>query len=58
MFLFLGKGEYRLSNLMIKILFVEYVVIMITCLFEKNVPKALYWGSAGVMQIAILMGFK
>ena len=46
------------SNVMICVFFVEYILVMIVALIERNVPKALYWGSAGIMQIAILMGFK
>ncbi len=47
-----------MSNLLIKLLLVEYIVIMGVCVYEKNFPKALYWLSASGLQLAILWGFK
>jgi hypothetical protein len=43
------------STLLIKILLVEYVVIMGVCLFEKNYPKAIYWAGASILNYSILL---
>lgn len=47
-----------MSNWLIRLLLVEYVVIMGVCVYERNFPKALYWLSASSLQLAILWGFK
>ncbi len=46
------------SNWLIRLLLVEYGVILVVCLWEKNLPRALYWLGASILQISILWGFK
>ncbi len=46
------------STFLMQCLLVAYVVIMITCLFEKNWPRALYWFAAATITISVLWGFK
>lgn len=47
-----------LSSKLITLLLVEYIIIFIVCLFERNYYRALYWLSAAGLQTAILLGFK
>jgi len=47
-----------LSNLLIKLLLVEYLVIAVVCIFEGNWPRVTYWISASGLQIAILWGMR
>ncbi len=46
------------SSLLIKCLLVVYLLIFVVCLKEKNYPKALYWFSASLINVSILLGFK
>jgi len=46
------------STLLIKILLVEYVVIMGVCIAEKNWPRALYWLAASGLQVSIIWGMR
>lgn len=46
------------SQLLIKILLVEYVIIAGVCFYEKNWVRLLYWISASGLQVAILWGMK
>lgn len=46
------------SNLLIRILLVEYVIIMAVCVFEKNWARTLYWFGASLLQVSILWGMK
>lgn len=46
------------SNLLIKILLAEYVLIMGVCVLEKNWARTLYWFGASLLQISILWGMK
>lgn len=46
------------STLLIKILLVEYVVIMGVCLWEGKFNMALYWGSAFLLNLSVLIGMK
>lgn len=46
------------STLLIKLLLIEYLIIFIVCLFEKNYAKALYWLSASGLQVAVLKGMR
>jgi len=43
-----------INYLLIKILLIEYVVVLIVCLFERNWYRALYWLGASLIQIGIL----
>ena len=47
-----------MSNLLIRILLFEYIIIMAACLWEHNYPKTLYWFGAAILQVSILWGFK
>jgi len=47
-----------MSNWLIKALLVEYIVIMIVCLYERNYPRVLYWIGASLLQVGILWGMK
>jgi hypothetical protein len=46
------------SQLLIKILLIEYVVIMAVCVWEKNWARTLYWAGAAVLQVSILWGMR
>lgn len=46
------------STIMMRCLIVFYITIMITCLIEKNYPKALYWLSAAMITTSVLWGMK
>lgn len=46
------------STILMKCLVVAYFVIMATCLFEKNWPRALYWFAAMTITISVLWGMK
>lgn len=46
------------SQLLIKLLLVEYVFIMGVCVYEKNWARTLYWFGASLLQISILWGMK
>ena len=46
------------SSLMMKGLVVIYSIIAITCIAEKNYPKAMYWVSAACITISVLWGMK
>lgn len=43
------------SDTLIKILLVAYVVIMGSCLYEHRWVMALYWGSACLLNFAVLL---
>ena len=43
-----------LSSLLIKILLVEYVIIMGVCIWEGNIYRALYWLGATIIVFATL----
>lgn len=45
-----------LSTVLIKALLLSYIIIMIVCLYEKNLPKAMYWLGASILQISIYYG--
>lgn len=47
-----------MSNFLIKLLLIEYIVIMVACFYEKNWAKMLYWFGASILQLSILWGFK
>ena len=47
-----------ISNWLIRLLLVEYAVIMAVCVYEKNWARVLYWFGAGMLQVAILWGMK
>lgn len=46
------------STILMRGLLVAYLVIMTTCLFEKNWPRALYWLSAAMITTSVLWGMK
>ena len=52
-----GGGEMN-SDLLMKCLLGVYFIIAITCITEKNYPKALYWTSAGMITLSVLWGMK
>lgn len=43
-----------MSSLLIKILLIQYVVILGASLVEGNYPRALYWFGASLLQVSIL----
>lgn len=43
-----------MSTFLIKLLLVEYAIIFIACIIERNWPRALYWTGAAFIQCAIL----
>jgi hypothetical protein len=47
-----------MSNLLIKILLIEYIIIMVVCVFEKNWARVLYWFGASLLQVSILWGMR
>ena len=47
-----------LSDILMKVLVVAYVLVSIVCLFERNYPKALYWASAGAITFSVMWGMK
>jgi hypothetical protein len=47
-----------MSNFLIKLLLIEYIVIMGVCIWEKNMPRTLYWFGASLLQISILWGMR
>ena len=47
-----------MSNLLMKILLVEYLIIVGVCAYERNYIKLLYWISASGLQLAVLWGIK
>jgi len=47
-----------LSSLMMKILIVEYIIVGIVCLLERDYPTALYWGGATMLTSSIVWGMK
>lgn len=52
------KMEQKMSNILIRILLIEYIIVMLMCIYEKNIPKSLYWFGASILQISILLGMK
>lgn len=46
------------STLLMKLLFVAYIIIMCVSLVERNYPRALYWFGAAVLTVAVLWGTK
>lgn len=46
------------SSFLIKILLIEYVIIMAVCVYEKNWARTLYWFGASLLQISILWGMR
>lgn len=46
------------STLLMKILFVSYILIMFVAFHERNYPRALYWFGASVLTVAVLWGTK
>jgi hypothetical protein len=47
-----------MSNWLIKLLVVEYVIIMGVCVYEQNWARTLYWFGASLLQVSILWGMK
>jgi hypothetical protein len=47
-----------MSNWLIRLLVVEYVIVMIACICEKNWSRTLYWFGATLLQISILWGMR
>ncbi len=46
------------STGMMQCLVVAYTAICLTCLWERNYPKALYWASACMITVSVLWGMK
>lgn len=46
------------SDTLMKFLIFIYMITFICCLFEKNFPKALYWLSASMITLSIILGMK
>jgi hypothetical protein len=47
-----------MSQALMKIMLVEYLVILAACLGERNWPRALYWLGATVLQVSVLWGMR
>ena len=47
-----------MSVIMMRSLIVVYSIICLTCIVEKNYPKALYWASACMITVSVLWGMK
>jgi len=47
-----------MGDLLMKLLLAEYIVIALVYCWESNYPKALYWFSAGLLNISLLWGMK
>ena len=47
-----------MSNLIIKIFIVEYIILAVVCIYEGNWSMVLYWGSATGISISVLMGMR
>ena len=47
-----------MSNWIIKIFIVEYIILAGVCIYEGNWARALYWGSAMGISISVLMGMR
>ncbi len=45
-----------ISDAMVKFLIIQYVVILLVCLWENNWPKSLYWLGAAILNIGLLWG--
>lgn len=43
------------SEWMMKALLVVYVLLAVVCGYEGNYPKALYWFSAGLITVSVLL---
>lgn len=46
------------STWIMKAFLVQYVICAAVCLFERNYPRALYWGAAALLTVSILWGMK
>jgi len=47
-----------MSNWLIRLLLIEYIVIMSVCILEKNFVKAIYWLGASIITTSVILGFK
>ena len=47
-----------LSTFLIKLLLVEYIVIMSVCVWEGNWAHVCYWGGAILLQYGVLAGMR
>jgi len=47
-----------MSTWLIKSLLIQYFIIALVCVYEKNWAKVLYWIGASMLQVAILWGMK
>ncbi len=47
-----------MSNLLIKMLLIEYVIIMAVCVYERNWARVMYWCGACLLQLGVLGGMK
>ena len=43
-----------MSNILIRLLIVEYLIILVVCLFERNYMRALYWLGAAIIVYATI----
>ncbi len=43
-----------ISTWLIRALLLEYIIILVVCLFERNYKLALYWFGASILQVSIL----
>jgi len=46
------------SNLLIKILCFEYIILATVCGLEGNWPRVLYWFGAIILNIGVLWGMR
>ena len=44
-----------LSSWLIKVLIVEYAIIMIVCICERNWARTLYWSGALILNYSLLL---
>ena len=52
-----GSGKDKMwSVFLTKFFLVQYVVVTVVCIFEKNYITALYWFGATILTTAVLLG--
>ena len=47
-----------ISNWLIRLLLVQYIIIALVCVYEKNFPRVLYWIGAFALNFSILWGMR
>ncbi len=47
-----------MSSWLMKWLILQYILVFLFCLYERQWPRALYWLGAAILNVAILWGMK